>query len=764
MNKRALLLLTFLFPLAVHASIFVDTAAHPHEQYIERLGELGIVSGYGYGIFRPDIAINRAEFLKIVMSAAFGNEVNNVENVYCFSDFRGAEQWYWKYACTAKNRGIISGYPDGSFRGEQTVNLAEALKIATRSWDIDTTSAINYAPEFWYMPYFDIAAARGIFADLPRDGGYLLTRSDMAYLIVALDVPLKDVTGSTSSSSSSSTAAGVCGNGVKEGKEQCDDGNTLNDDGCSAICVIVDQPVRHGALRVDQRPVAASSLAAGAKNVTVFAMDAVAGRQDVQLTVLSFVTQSGSLTSATNYRMFYDSNGDGLADKQAGTATAQNNTLSFNNLAIPVKDGYATRLELKADITTTPASGAWSIGFNTANARFVQAIGTQDNRDLTGIELNGADCAESSICWIAVSTIANPVFHIIDQGSLYITSSSSQAPSSQVLGSRTSSDLLRIKLRADGEDIKVTRFNFTGVSDSFSRLLLYKQGEEFPFETAWTTECANVGNGKFCSIASFTVQDQQEVTLLVRGVAKADTEGGTSGGSATITLESTSSLLGVEAQGVESQDVLVKNDGDNFAEGEVFIGRSTPGTDTTITSNPHDLVLAKLTNIENANPDADNASVPTGTTAFGVFKFYAASHDNTNGGSNDVNIRKLVFTVNANNVQFQSNSFEIYNTANASVTTACTSSATTGVFTVTCDNLQSASVNTEVEAGQNITLALRGVITNPQIAAGSSSLQASLNDLTNRASGGPVQWDDEITTMNWVDMLQTVIRSTSYKK
>jgi len=32
--------------------------------------------------------------------------------------------------------------------------------------------------------------------------------------------------------------APVCGNGVVEGDEQCDDGNTVSRDGCSATCTI----------------------------------------------------------------------------------------------------------------------------------------------------------------------------------------------------------------------------------------------------------------------------------------------------------------------------------------------------------------------------------------------------------------------------------------------------------------------------------------------------------------------------------------------
>jgi len=32
--------------------------------------------------------------------------------------------------------------------------------------------------------------------------------------------------------------AAPCGNGVKDGREQCDDGNAANGDGCSSQCVV----------------------------------------------------------------------------------------------------------------------------------------------------------------------------------------------------------------------------------------------------------------------------------------------------------------------------------------------------------------------------------------------------------------------------------------------------------------------------------------------------------------------------------------------
>ena len=34
-----------------------------------------------------------------------------------------------------------------------------------------------------------------------------------------------------------------CGNGVVEGEEQCDDGNTEGGDGCSSVCKVLPSPV-----------------------------------------------------------------------------------------------------------------------------------------------------------------------------------------------------------------------------------------------------------------------------------------------------------------------------------------------------------------------------------------------------------------------------------------------------------------------------------------------------------------------------------------
>lgn len=92
------------------------------------------------------------------------------------------------YLAAAKEKGIIEGYDDGSFRPEQNINLVEALKIYLSSFDnIIFPNLNNYifldTPEnAWFTPYTAYSAQRGmleinlenkIFPDQELTRGYL---------------------------------------------------------------------------------------------------------------------------------------------------------------------------------------------------------------------------------------------------------------------------------------------------------------------------------------------------------------------------------------------------------------------------------------------------------------------------------------------------------------------------------------------------------------------------------------------------------------
>ena len=751
MNRFALLIILFLLPVLVLGQGFPDVPdTYPFQAHIEFLQEKGIVQGYPGGLFKPDLQVNRAEFLKMLMLAVYGRETPKIKT-RCFFDFLGEEQWFWAYACLAEERGIVEGYPDGTFRGEQKVNLVEALAMAVRAWDIPMPVYIR-APDHWYEPYVTVAASRGLFELLPQYYAHVLTRAEVAALLVGLKEEIKTV--ATSSSSQSSNMNQTCGNGVQEGTEQCDDGNKTNGDGCSEICVDVPEPIRHAALKIDQRSSGTTDATPGSKGITMLRFDAVAGRQDVRLSGLVLEADTGNLSDATKYRLL-------LGDKVLGIGKVGASDVTFSGLTIPMAEGTLMTFTVQADLTRSTPGNPLRLGFATGNVRYVSAVGAVDGRELTGIETDGGGCAVS-VCWISVTTTEAGTITPQSNGNLFITKDGNVTRSHQLLLGSISDPLLGFKARTTGEAISLTAINIGGGASSIDHLLLF---EEFNAEATElrSLHCETQAAGKFCASAEsgFSVLPKDaEKKFLLFAVLKNDTNGGVSGQNIALTLSASTTDIAFEARGQTSNAALQQNDGDGSAEGEVFVGRSSPGPNVAIVGSTHDMVGAKITLIGNANPDPDSTSVPLGLRAFGQFRFEASAHDNSKNGLDDAIITDIVFTVNAQNVQVTN--LSVYNKADPSLKKSCTGSALTGTFEVTCSNLDDSSVSTAVEQGGMMELALEGTVALTGT-TGTHILQASLNELGDRNTTGTITWEDDVFPFEWVDSSENQVRSTQYR-
>ncbi len=101
-----------------------DITDTTYETAIIYLKNKKIVKGYDDGSFKPTQKINRAEFTKIIIEAAFPNQATG-EN--CFSDI--TNEWFAPYVCFAKEKGIVNGYENNTFNPSQNINFAEASKI-----------------------------------------------------------------------------------------------------------------------------------------------------------------------------------------------------------------------------------------------------------------------------------------------------------------------------------------------------------------------------------------------------------------------------------------------------------------------------------------------------------------------------------------------------------------------------------------------------------------------------------------------------------
>ncbi|MBI2463650.1 beta-propeller domain-containing protein [Candidatus Peregrinibacteria bacterium] len=158
-------------------TVFNDVVKeHPYVDAVSYLRAQGVIQGYADGTFMPDQTINRAEFLKIVM----GTLDPKAQGENCFSDVK--EEWFAKYVCSAKAKGIISGYEDGSFKPDRNIFFVEASKIVSKAFALSTSAGSGQ----WYTPFVKALEKKKA---IPVSIDYMeksVTRSEMAEMVYRL--------------------------------------------------------------------------------------------------------------------------------------------------------------------------------------------------------------------------------------------------------------------------------------------------------------------------------------------------------------------------------------------------------------------------------------------------------------------------------------------------------------------------------------------------------------------------------------------------
>lgn len=143
-----------------------------YSEAITELRKMGVLHGNPDGTFRPKKLVNRAEFSKMLVELAeneeiekeFG-EITDEELVKKFPDLK--DPWYLVYIGKLKEgvltldengtdyfKGIIHGYDDGLFRPEQTINMAEMLKMIILTF---AEAKPNKQDTKWYDQYVNPA-------------------------------------------------------------------------------------------------------------------------------------------------------------------------------------------------------------------------------------------------------------------------------------------------------------------------------------------------------------------------------------------------------------------------------------------------------------------------------------------------------------------------------------------------------------------------------------------------------------------------------
>ena len=137
LKKTLVLLVVFSMILSTLVPAFAatDVDGLDCEDQVTRMEALGIIKGFEDGTFRPTETITRAQMAVIIckmtgVTDAIADANKNVDSK--FSDVKAGE-WYTGYVNIASNNGIITGFPDGTFRPNETLTLNQVLTLCVKA-------------------------------------------------------------------------------------------------------------------------------------------------------------------------------------------------------------------------------------------------------------------------------------------------------------------------------------------------------------------------------------------------------------------------------------------------------------------------------------------------------------------------------------------------------------------------------------------------------------------------------------------------------
>ncbi len=168
----SILATTLLVPTALAADFSDISEDSEYYKAVSVFSAEEIIEGYDDGTFRPDAGIIRAEALKVILLSAPDNSVEPGPND--FSDVL-EEHWFIDYVREAVSRDVVQGYEDGTFKPAQSVNMAEALKMALVAKGITESdmSFVDFHPsvseDAWFAKYMSYGFENNLY-DINLDG------------------------------------------------------------------------------------------------------------------------------------------------------------------------------------------------------------------------------------------------------------------------------------------------------------------------------------------------------------------------------------------------------------------------------------------------------------------------------------------------------------------------------------------------------------------------------------------------------------------
>ncbi|WMI82021.1 S-layer homology domain-containing protein [Anaerotignum sp. MB30-C6] len=157
-----------------------DIHGHWAEKTITEWQEKGLISGYQDGTFKPNKPATRAEFARILNQALGLREKGNV----AFSDV-SVSDWFYNDVSVALGEKYTAGFPDGTFKPNDTITRAQAAVFIAKAVEVTGGSVGIFTDSYdipgWAKDSIGAIVAKGYMSGYP-DGTFkpntVLTRAE----------------------------------------------------------------------------------------------------------------------------------------------------------------------------------------------------------------------------------------------------------------------------------------------------------------------------------------------------------------------------------------------------------------------------------------------------------------------------------------------------------------------------------------------------------------------------------------------------------
>ncbi len=182
MKKVLLALICISLVICSMASALTDIDNYPddYKNAISTLSQINVISGYPDGTFKGEKTVTRAELAKMLVT--FFELDGDIQMIVDFSDV--SNHWAKSYIDVAVLKGIVKGYDDHTFKPENTVTYGECAAMIVRLIDNSVEQGTGKA---WSEPYMKFLSDESGISDGIMTNDFIATngarRDNVAFLL-----------------------------------------------------------------------------------------------------------------------------------------------------------------------------------------------------------------------------------------------------------------------------------------------------------------------------------------------------------------------------------------------------------------------------------------------------------------------------------------------------------------------------------------------------------------------------------------------------